>query len=522
VTKLNSAGTALVYSTYLGGSGTDQGIDIAVDAAGSAYVTGTTDSTNFPTTAGAFQAALAGTSTDAFVTKLSPAGAALVYSTYLGGSGSDQGVGIAVDAGGSAYVTGLTGSANFPTASPIQAALVGSSDAFVTKLNPTGSAPLVYSTYLGGSGAEQGNRIAVDAAGSAYVTGTTDSLNFPTTAGAFQTASGGLDDAFVTKLTPAGSALAYSTYLGGSGTEQSFGIAVDSAGSAYVTGTTDSPNFPTTAGAFDVTANGGFDAFVTKLTPAGSALVYSTYLGGSGSGGDSGIGIAVDSAGNAYVTGETTSDDFPTASPVQAARGGGLDAFVTKLNPAGSALVYSTFLGGSNLDTGQGIAVDSGGNAYVAGFTSSPNFPTTTGAFDQTANGGDDTFVAKLTELATEKGRSGDECFIATAAFGSPLAAEVETLRIFRDRYLLPHGPGRLLVAAYARVSPPLAARIRQQEALRAAARLALRPVLWWAHLALVSPVLALALGGGTLMAGPLLLIHRRQARRISARGRNP
>jgi hypothetical protein len=329
----------------------------------------------------------------------------LFYSTYLGGSSNEHGLGIAVDAAGNACVTGYTLSTNFPTTSgAIQSANQGGYDAFVTKLNPAGSAPLVYSTYLGGGSDEQGLGIAVDAAGNAYVTGYTQSTNFPTTSGAFQTANQGLVDAFVTKLNPTGTApLVYSTYLGGNDQEQGDGIAVDATGNAYVTGYTQSTNFPTTPGAFQTANQGGYDAFVTKLNPTGSApLVYSTYLGGSDL--DQGRGIAVDAAGNAYVAGYTQSTNFPTTSGAfQPAPAGGLtDAFVTKLNPTGSApLVYSTYLGGSSGDAGFGIAVDSIGNAYVTGFTHSTNFPTTAGAIQSANQGGYDAFVTALNPLGT-------------------------------------------------------------------------------------------------------------------------
>src|SRR5438876_782482 len=269
---------------------------------------------------------------------------------------------------------------------------------------------LSYSTYLGGSGEDRDPAIAVDAAGNAYVTGHTESRNFPTTTGAFQTGFGGgamssgQGDAFVTKLNPAGSALVYSTYLGGSGPDDGKGIAVDAAGNAYVTGSTASSNFPTTIGAFQTIKGGSGNAFVTKLNPTGSALVYSTYLGGSGAIGDYGAGIAVDASGNAYVTGGTSSSDFPTtAGAFQTTFGGdvfgGGDAFVTKLNPTGSALVYSTYLGGSGHEAGHGIAVDAAGNAYMTGYTSSTNFPTTAGAFQPTYGGASyssNAFVTKL------------------------------------------------------------------------------------------------------------------------------
>ena len=387
VAKIKADGSALVYSTVIGGASCS---GIAVDVSGSAYVTGYAGSTGFPT-ASPLQATNGG-GYDAFVAKLNPAGSALVYSTYLGGSGDDYGYGIAVDSSGSAYVTGYTTSTNFPTASPFQATHGVSAnnwDAFVTKLNAAGSA-LVYSTYLGGQCDDRALGIAVDTSGSAYVTGETGnclSNNFPTAA-PLQPAWGGGMDAFVAKLNAAGSALVYSTYLGGSGYDQGIGIAVDSSGNAYVMGFTSSTNFPT-ASPLQATYGGGYDAFVSKLNAAGSGLVYSTYVGGSRE--DWVQGIAVDSSGNAYVTGYTYSTNFPTASPLQATNGGGNDAFVTKLDAAGSALVYSTYLGGSSYDYGLGIAVDSSGNAYVTGGTSSTNFPTVN---PLQASG--DSFVAKL------------------------------------------------------------------------------------------------------------------------------
>jgi hypothetical protein len=386
----------LGYSTYLGGSGSDSGNGIAVDASGNAYVTGQTSSSDFPTTPGAFQTAYGGNQ-DAFITKLNAAGSALLYSTYLGGSGGGVGVGIAVDASGNAYVTGDTLSSDFPTTpGAFQMSFGGGtcgdgypcSDAFVTKLNADGSA-LVYSTYLGGSDDDAGARITVDASGDVYITGNTYSHNFPTTPGAMQTALGGLSDAFVSKLNSAGSALLYSTYLGGDNYDFGQGIAIDASGSAYVTGDTLSSNFPTTPGAFQTTYGGGHasgDAFVSRLNAAGSALLYSTYLGGSGE--DGGSGIAVDVSRNAYVAGGTTSSDFPvTPGAFQTTYGGNGDVFVSKLNGAGSALLYSTYLGGSGDDGAASMAVDVSGKAYVAGVTFSSNFPTTPDAF-QTTKGG--------------------------------------------------------------------------------------------------------------------------------------
>jgi len=389
----------LVYSTYLGGNGVDLGGGIAVDSSGNTYVAGQTSSTNFPTTAGAFQTSYAG-GTDAFVAKLNASGTALVYSTYLGGSGTDVGAGIAVDSSSNAYLIGYTQSTDFPiTPGAFQTTFGGGvHNAFVTKLNASGSA-LIYSTYLGGSGDDQGRDIALDSLGDACLTGLATSANFPTTPGAFQTTFGGGAGGFVTKVNSTGTGLVYSTYLAGSpDSGEAEGIAVDSSGNAYVTGSTYSTNFSTTAGAFQTTyAAGRQDAFVTKLNATGTALVYSTYLGGGYY--DSGNGIAVDSSGNAYVAGSTSSADFPTTpGAFQTSYNGGVsDGFVTKLNATGTALVYSTYLGGSGgQDGGNGIAVDSSGDAYVTGSTFDTDFPTTAGAFQTTFGGVIDAFVTKL------------------------------------------------------------------------------------------------------------------------------
>ena len=409
VTKLNPTGSGFVYSTYLGGTSEENGCHIAVDDAGNAYVTGVTESPDFPTTTGALQTTYGGGSDDAFVTKLAPTGSALVYSTFLGGSALDQGFGIAVDSAGSAYIVGETQSCNFPTTLGAFQTSCSSFPLFVTKLNPAGSG-LVYSTYFGSFIGAPG--IAIDATGNAYVAGTVNAATLPTTVGAFQTTyGGGPADAFVTKFNSTGTGLVYSTYLGGTGRDGGqFGstIAVDAAGSAYVTGGTDSTNFPTTLGAFQTALAGPTDAFVTKLNPLGTGLVYSTYLGGSG--GDTGLGIAVDAGNNAYLTGATASNDFPTiagAFQTTNASGGCCDAFITELNSLGTGLVYSTYLGGSGNDSGTGIALDTlpNPNAYVAGLTSSTDFPITPGAAQPTYGGGSvDAFVAKIANVVIPPG----------------------------------------------------------------------------------------------------------------------
>jgi hypothetical protein len=376
------------YSTYLGGSYADGGEAIAVDSSGNAYVTGFTASTNFPT-ADALQPTLAG-NTNAFVTKLNATGTALVYSTYLGGSNTDGGNGIAVDVSGNTYVTGQTNSTDFPTANALQPTLAGNIDAFVTKINATG-AGLVYSTYLGGSSGDYVLGIAVDLSGDAYVTGYTNSTNFPT-ANALQPTLAGNTNAFVTEINATGAGLVYSTYLGGSGVDYALGIAVDASGNTYVSGYTESTNFPT-ANALQRTLAGAVGAFVTKINPGGAGLVYSTYLGGSNA--DYGSGIALDASGDVYVTGFANSTNFPTANALQPALAGHINAFVTKINASGAALVYSTYLGGSNLDYGDAIAVDISGNAYVTGRTSSTNFPTAN-ALQPTLAGNTNAFVTEI------------------------------------------------------------------------------------------------------------------------------
>lgn len=330
VTVLNSDGNGLIYSTYLGGGNTDRGFGIDVDSTGNAYVAGQTSSTNFPTK-NPFQSTLSGTQ-DAFVAKIDPAfsgTSSLIYSSYLGGTNVDSGLGIAVDTGDNAYVTGFTQSTDFPTVNAFQTTLAGTQNAFVTKIDSIPS--LVYSSYLGGNVLDTGFDIAVDSSGNAYVTGSTNSTNFPTVNALKTTLSGPLD-AFVTKINSIPS-LVYSSYLGGSAIDSGLGIAVDFSGNAYVTGRTQSTNFPT-LNAFKTTLSGGQDAFVTKIDPTASgtaSLVYSSYLGGSAF--DSGLGIAVDAAANAYITGSTASTNFPTINAFQTSFGGGaLDAFIVKVS----------------------------------------------------------------------------------------------------------------------------------------------------------------------------------------------
>ncbi len=398
VAKLKTDGSGLVYAGYIGGDGDEAGHSIAVDASGNAYVTGWTTSTQatFPvlgTLDPTFNGAM-----DAFVAKINPAGTALVYCGYLGGDDEDEGLGIAVDTTGRAYVTGLTASteATFPKLIGPGLLFKGAIDAFVARVKADGSG-LDYAGYLGGSGDDQGRSIAVDTNNNAYVAGLTTSTesSFPMVGALDPTFNGGTD-AFVAKLNSTGSAVTYSGFIGGSGIDEAYGIAVDSTGNAYVTGRTNSTEatFPETVGP-DLTYNGGFDAFVAKINAAGSALNYAGYIGGSGD--DEGFGIAVNSTGNAIVTGRTASSEatFPKANAFDLTLGGTADGFIAKVNPAGSALNFAGYLGGNGLEEGFGVAVIGLRQAFVAGRSTDASFPTLLGP-GLTFGGLSDAFVMRI------------------------------------------------------------------------------------------------------------------------------
>lgn len=481
------------YATYLGGAGQDFGRAIAVDAAGAVYVTGSTTSANFPVSPGAYTTpgAAAG---NAFVAKLNPAGTAFVYTTYFGGSGVDSGAAISVDQSGAAYVTGRTESADFP-ASPgaLQGELKGSSDAFVLKLNPAGSA-LGYATFLGGSNLEEGVGIGLDAAGNVYAGGNTRSADFPVSSGAYQTALNGAQAAFVVKLDTAG-ARAYSTYYNLDQDGDCKSLAVDAAGGVFITGgagrragvrgttqfeaklgpdgqsvfytgvvssSTSLTDFATVAAATDSAGNlysitnagfsriiqggfafgpgGGRDPIIFKRTPAGQPIM-AIALGGSGD--DIGTSVAIDSAGNVYVTGSTTSNDFPTLNPSHAERLGGADIFVAKFNQRGDQLLYSTYLGSTADDLAHGVGADAAGNAYVVGVTNSNAFPVTAGAAQPAFGGGEgaqpqDAVIARIAPgaapLATVSAANFDGRALAresiVAAFGGNLATTTQAASV--------------------------------------------------------------------------------------------
>ncbi len=441
--ELKSDGT-LVFSTLLGGTGDDVALALALlpgSATPDIFVAGDTSSADFPKTTGP---AYGGGPHDGFVARFNNAGA-LVYATYVGGSGDDFIFGLQADAAGNAYFGGSTRSSNLPTLNAYQAAfpgVPGGQTGMVGKLDTTGAS--TYLTYLGGSDGDSVNALALDSANDIIVAGSTISSNFPTTAGVLQpkcgtdgmcdaAANGGTsqDDGFITKFAPTGKTLTFSTFLGGAKQDDVFGVAVDSGGNVYVTGQTLSTNF-TTKTPFQASLNGTKDAFISKLNPTGTSLIFSTYLGGSGE--DQGVGIALDLADDVYVTGQTTSTTFPTANPTQATLDGASDAFVTELSNSGTSLVFSTYLGGSGEENNHfngGVAVDAAGIVYVAGNTLSTDFPKTnsTGqagmsdafatAFNIAQTGtGDFSLSASPTTVTVANGASGTTTVTVTSTGG--------------------------------------------------------------------------------------------------------
>ncbi len=391
VVKLNPFLTSIQYATYLGGPFADFARAIAVDSTGAAYITGSSIG-RWPVTANAFRPQSAA-SPAIFLAKLNPQGNTLAYSTYLDGAGAGQA--IAVDSLGQAHIAGWTYTATFTTTTgAYQRTYLGNNDAFVVKMHANGNSQL-YSTFLGGSEEDQARGIALNSAGEAFITGFTSSTSFPTSSNAYRATNSGSTDAFVSKLNNTGTSLLYSTFLGASGVDRAHAIAVDSNGNAYAAGETYSASFPTTTGAYQRSLSGASDAFVTKLNPTGTDAVYSTYLGGSGNCSvsdpfrsyrcDGAYGIALTAQQEAYVTG-VAGDAFPQAGSSAAFAGAG-DAFLTQLNPAGTALLYSTYLGGAAGDAGLAVAVNPS-NVVFAGLTGSTNLPLTSGAVQASAGGG--------------------------------------------------------------------------------------------------------------------------------------
>jgi hypothetical protein len=400
VTRFDVIGASLLYSTFLGGAGLDNATAIAVDDLGTAFVTGETQSPDFPLR-NAFKDHPDG-AFDGFLVMINPSGSSVLFGTYFGGVARDVPTGIGMDRAGAVYIAGYTNSNNFPTtAGAFQTEpTLNTIDGFLQKysINSGGFATLIYSTMVEGSGGDVIRSLAVDPLGNAYVTGITDSGDFPVSTGAFRPTLVGGGDVFVTKVNPAGSGILYSTFIGGTGSDDANGIGVDLLGRAWVGGQTGSPNYPTTPGAAFPAAFTFADGFVSRVNSRGTALAYSTYLGGRFD--DNVKAVRVDSGGYAYVIGDTFSENFPvTFGTIQQFKGGLRDGYLAVFNPAGTALHFSSYLGGANNDFANALALDRMGNAYVAGQTFSQNFPALQGSYRTTPAGGGDAFLSRVTNL---------------------------------------------------------------------------------------------------------------------------
>ena len=401
VLKMSQDGGTLLYSTFVGGSDSDVGYGLALDASRYALVTGYTKSTDFPTTFGVLDETHNGGEIDAYAFKLDLVSGSLVFSTYFGGKGGEIGRAADVDGAGNIAIVGRTDSPDFPvTNGAFDTGHNGSNDVFVLRLSYDGSR-LLYSTFIGGSAYDYAEALELDEYGDAVVSGFTESPSFPTTAGVFQPDHNGKSDVFVLKLTANGSSLQYSTFVGGSGVEQGSSIALDDAGNAVVTGQTGSSGFPTTAGAFDRTHNGQEDVYVFKLSADGRSLLYSTLAGGGQK--EHGYGLVLDSAGHAVITGRTDSSNFPTTSHAfDRTLNGGRDVFVLKLAGDGSALRYGSFVGGSSDEFGRSVVLH-GQNAWLTGFTKSSDWPTSSNAYDRVHNGDSDAFLLRIDDLGGQE-----------------------------------------------------------------------------------------------------------------------
>lgn len=437
---------SVIWSTFLGGNDEDINQDLVADSSGDYYLCGTTRSSDFPTTPGAYDESFNGGSAleyggDTWIAKIDGVTGQLIYSTFIGGPGDEEPDAIYVNASGEVIVLGLTASANFPTTpGAYDEVHNGGKDIFLLKLSADGST-LLWSTFLGGSGDEESwekTRLGLDATGNIYITGFTASDDFPATPGAYDETHNGPNDGsnaardvFVAKFSPDGSTLGYATYIGGTDRDQGMSLTANAAGEVYLTGFTYSSDFPFTAGAYDETFNGGRDVYVLKLNAAGSALMYSTFIGGAAN--DWAWDMVVDPSGEVYVTGNTVSDDYPTtAGAYQTVRGPQSVAFATQLNAAGSDLVASTMLGGT---TGGTIALsldrDAGGDIWIAGETSASNMPTTALAYLSDFQGMQDSFLAQFDptlgslKYSSYVGSSGKEIegHIAVDSLGNVLLA---------------------------------------------------------------------------------------------------
>jgi hypothetical protein len=394
VTKLNSSGTSLVYSTFIGGSGDDLAFGIATNSSNEAYLAGWTSSANFPL-ANALQPTYGGGNADAFLVRLNANGNALISSTYAGGTGDDVATKIALDSARNIYGIGYTNSTDLVTLNAIQPVKGAGFDAFLIKLTPAADS-ILFSTYAGGNGNDFGLGLAVDSAGSVYAIGDSESTDL-VTVNALQPLNAGGFDAFLAKLTPAGNGIVFATYAGGNGDDSGQAISLDGSANIYAVGYTNSTNLQLIVNAVQPIKGAGYDAFLAKLNTSGTSVIYSTFLGGNNT--DAAYAVASDTAGNSYITGETSSTNFHRVNSLRNSAAGGRDVFVTKLNPSGSTILFSTYLGGGADEVGNAIAADDSGAAYITGGTLSLNFSTST-PLQPRRGGGMDAFISKLDTTA--------------------------------------------------------------------------------------------------------------------------
>ncbi|KAA3605652.1 MAG: hypothetical protein DWQ06_03275 [Calditrichaeota bacterium] len=405
-----SIAATLSYSTYLGGANTDFCHDIYVNKNGEAFITGITYTNDFPTTVGSFDTLHNSVgNNDIFVTQLSVDGSSLNFSTFLGGAFDDRGYSIAVDTSENVLVTGKTSSPNFPQINAFSNINNGFETAFLTKLSGNGSI-LSYSTFVG-EGGDRGIALNITESGNGILTGRTQSLYYPVTVGAYDNSYNGGTDIIVSKMTTDGALLVFSTYLGGSGWDGSYGNVLNANEDIFLIGETNSNNYPV-QNPYDNSYNGGVDIFVTKISTDGSSLLYSTFLGGALD--DRGYGITLNSNEDIFLTGETNSNDFPTQSAYDSLKDGYDDAFMTKISSDGSSLIYSTYFGGLYNDAGCGITLYEDNKVVITGNTSSNNFPMQNALFSN-FNGNGDFFITQFDtsgsnlEFSTFLGGSGND-----------------------------------------------------------------------------------------------------------------
>jgi hypothetical protein len=468
VAKLDGTLSTLLASTLIGGNDEDWGCSVALDGSGNVYVTGYTRSSDFPTTDGAYNKNYNGGESDVFVSKFDSSLSTLLASTFIGGFSDEKGYGTVLDGSGNVYVTGYTRSPDFPTTSGAYAQSYrdGNGDIFLSKLD-SGLSRLLAGSFIGGSGFEYGAAIALDKNGNVYITGYTSSNNYPTTSDAYSKSyNGGEFDAFISKIDSSLSTLSASTFLGGSDWDQGYGIALDGTGNVYIVGSACSLNFPVTDQAYDQSFNGFRDVFVSKFDGSLSTLLASTFIGGDLW--DDGYAIDLDEKGNVYITGSSTSGDYPVTQGSNAkCLFSGNDVFVSKFNSALSSLGASTFICGGNqgLDQGYSIKVDKKGTIYVAGVAGTSQFPTTKGAYDRSYGGKYDVFVSKLSFPSI----ADNPCAVAEI-YGED-SEEAALLRVFRDDVLRRTPNGREVIKLYYRWSPAIVKSMKDNEDFKKAVK---------------------------------------------------